>query len=179
MRLVAAFLIVLALTACSDDDDAPRAAGVTTTTAVSLPTTSTTAAPACDGATPKAADGSPAPVVGTAGDVTVAIVDHGASVDVVSLFKGCDLDPVTLDGAAAAFPIGGTVTHGDGLRCDGDRFVHLAATSDDGATYHAVATTYELDGTTLVVVDTQASTIEAHENPDALGAYYDLDCDER
>jgi hypothetical protein len=108
--------------------------------------------------------------------VQLAIVDHGASVDVVSLFKGCDGAQVSLAGAPAALPIGGTVTHGDGMRCDDDGFTVLSATSDDGATYQAKTTTYRLAGTELVETDTDASTIEAQQDPDALRPYYELDC---
>jgi hypothetical protein len=171
----AAIALILTLTisaACSDDDDdsTPRAA------AAPRRTTTSTGGFDCDPPTPIAADGTPAEVVATIGDVQVAVVDHGASVDVVSLFRGCDLDQVTLSGAPAALPIGGTVTHGDGLRCEPGRITVLSATSDDGATYQATATTYELDGTALVEADRHASTIEARDGADELRAYYELDC---
>ena len=161
---------VLVLSSCGDDDDdaAPRAAAASTTT--------TTTLVECEPGSPLAADGTRATIVASVGDVQVAVVDHGASVDVVSLFRGCSLTPVSLRGATAALPIGGTVTHGDGLRCDGDRITVLSATSDDGATYQATATTYRLEGTELVEVDRSTSTIEAQQDPDTLHAYYDLDC---
>ena len=168
LRLLVTVAVVLVLISCGDDDDsAPHAAGASTTTSTTVE---------CGPGRPLAADGTPATIVATVGDVQVAIVDHGASVDVVSLFRGCDLAPVSLGGATAALPIGGTVTHGDGLRCTDDRIIVLSATSDDGATYQATATTYRLDGTKLVEVDKSASTIEAQQDPDTLHAYYDLDC---
>jgi hypothetical protein len=167
LPLLAAILLLLVLGACGDDDDAPpRAAGASTTTSRAD----------CELPEPSAADGTPASVVATVGDVQVAIVDHGASVDVVSLFRGCNLTPVLLGGATAALPIGGTVTHGDGMRCTGDRITILSATSDDGATYQATTTTYRLDGADLIEVDKSASTIEAQQDPDALRPYYELDC---
>jgi hypothetical protein len=95
---------------------------------------------------------------------------------VVSLFEGCNLTPVSLDGSTAALPIGGTVTHGDGIRCDGDDITVLSATSDDGETYQAKATTYRLEDDTLVAKRTKASTIIAKHDPDTLRAYYELDC---
>jgi hypothetical protein len=106
----------------------------------------------------------------------VATVDHGASVDVVSIFHACSSTPLTLGGSAAALPIGGTVTHGDGLRCDGDQLTVLSATSDDGKTYKATATSYRLTGDALVEVKKTSSTIEAQQHPDALAPYYRISC---
>ena len=172
---IACALVVLA--ACSHDDGKQRAASVTTTTAEHRATT-TTSTSACPtpSSSPKAVDGSDADVVATFGDVKIAVVDHGASVDVVSLFEGCNLTPVSLDGATAALPIGGTVTHGDGIRCDGDDLIVLSATSDDGETYQAKAVTYRLEHDALVARSTKASTIVAKQDPDTLRAYYELDC---
>lgn len=173
MRVAACIVLVVALVSCGGDDHDPAAAKPRPTT------TSTTAARCSPAPTlPAAADGSPAELIATSGDVQIAIVDHGASVDVVSLFAetDCTITAITLDDAPAAFPIGGTVTHGDGLACRDGRYEVLSATSDDGATYQATSKTYRLDGTALVQVDTAASTIEAKAEPDALGAYYQLDC---
>lgn len=168
-------LIALVLTACSGDDDGtPRAAGVTTTTT----RRTTTTAEACPPGSPPptATDGSAAEVVAKFGDVQIAIVDRGASVDVVSLFAGCAEAPVQIDGATAALPVGGTVTHGDGIRCTGDRIVVLSATSDDGKTYQAKATTYRLEGTRLVAGAVKAATLDSSRDTEALRAYYELDC---
>jgi hypothetical protein len=171
-RLVLACAL-LPLAACSHDDGKERAASVTTTTTRATTTTEACPSPA---PTPKAVDGTDADVVATFGDVKVAVVDHGASVDVVSLFEGCDLTPISLGGSTAALPIGGTVTHGDGIRCDGDDLIVLSATSDDGETYQAKAITYRLEHDTLVAKTTKASTIVAKDDPDTLRAYYELDC---
>jgi hypothetical protein len=169
--LIASALLLLA--ACSHDGGKERAASVTTTT--TRPTTSTVAC-ASPAPKPTAVDGTDAEVVATIGDVKIAVVDHGASVDVVSLFDGCNLTPVSLGGSTAALPIGGTVTHGDGIRCDGDDFIVLSATSDDGETYQAKAVTYRLEHDTLVAAGTKASTIVAKDDPDTLRPYYELDC---
>lgn len=173
MRAAAIALLVLtALSSCSGDD-ADRGAPATD------PTT-TTAAPSCrpEPTLPPAADGSPAEVVATVGDVKIAVVDHGASVDVVSLFVAvdCELRAVTLLGERAALPIGGTVTHGDGLACSADAFEVHTATSDDGVTYQTTTTRYRLDGTALVEMDRVAAALEAKDDPGALDAYYRLDC---
>lgn len=170
MRL-ASLTLVIALAACSGGraDDKQHAAGTPRRSSSSVH-------PACSPDTPTAADGTPASVIARIGDVQIAIVDRGASVDVVSLFRGCDLTPVTIDGTVAALPIGGTVTHGDGLRCDGNRIVVLSATSDDGATYQATATTYQLSGTKLVARGKSVSTFEAQRDSETLRSYYELDC---
>lgn len=168
--LVGAFVL---LAACSHDDGKERAASATSSTRRSTTTTERCASPS---PTPTAVDGTTAEVVATVGDVKMAVVDHGASDDVVSLFEGCNLTPVSLDGATAALPIGGTVTHGDGIRCAGGEFIVLSATSDDGETYQAKAITYRLENHALVAQRTRASTIVAKQDADALRAYYELDC---
>ena len=177
MRSVAvtAVALIAAGVSCSDDDE-PRAQGASTTA-----TSSTTVADDCAGSDlvpPTAVNGTPAEVVATSGELSFAIVDRGASVDVVSIFRtvDCALEPVNLDGAPVALSVGGSVTHGDGIRCDGDEVTVLSATSDDGSTYQATAVTYEVDGTDLVETDRDASTVEAQQDPDGLAAYYRLDC---
>ena len=171
MRFLPLALLALLLTGCSDDDDEPRAAATTTSTTTDD----------CAGADPvpvTAVGGEPAEVVATTADLTFAVVDRGASVDVVGVFTtvDCAFEPVTIDREAATFATGGSVNHGEGLRCEGDRITQLAATSDDGETYQATAITYELDGTALVEVDREASTIEAQTDPETLDPYYRLDC---
>lgn len=165
--------VALILAGCGDDDDERRAASVTTA--------ATAIEDDCAGADPvppTAADGSQAEVVATAGEVQLAIVDRGASVDVVSLFAtvDCALEAVQLDGAPATLAVGGSVNHGDGVRCEDGTVTVLSATSDDGETYQATAVTYEVDGTELVEVDREASTIDAQADPAVLDPYYRLDC---
>ena len=172
MRSLSAALLLLALAACGTDDDDDGSPAVSTTTTASDP------CPGGDPALPPAADGSPAEVVAATGNLRLAIVDRGASVEVVSVFRldGCDVRQVEVGGQPVAFPVGGTVTHGDGIRCRGDRLVVLSASSDDGETYQATTVTYEVEGTALSEVDRAASTIEAGEDPETLRAYYSLDC---
>jgi hypothetical protein len=75
-------------------------------------------------------------------------VGSGASVSLVGVFQliGCALNRLTgpQAGQLSLFAIGGSVTHLDGLRCDGtaggQRLVQLSATSDDGLTYETVET---------------------------------------
>jgi hypothetical protein len=174
VRLLPALFVALALAGCGDDDDGPTAASVTTSTAAS----GTDLCAGADPVPPTAVDGTPAEIVAQAGALQLAIVDHGASVDVVSLFvpDECALAPVQLDGATATFAVGGSVTHGDGIRCDGGELTVLSATSDDGATYQATATTYRVDEAELVEVEATSSTIDAQADPDALAPYYRLDC---
>jgi len=145
----AAFVIVVAsLVGCSDDKaDAP----VATPSTVSTTTEAPDVAPGC---------------------FTFEEVDRGASVTVYAV-RDCDGRTLTIDGAPVALPVGGTVTHGEGLACTDDgRLVVKAANSDDGLTYQAVDTTYEIDGTTLVEVDVAAASIEAAD----VQPYYELDC---
>jgi hypothetical protein len=166
VRLTALLLVVLSLASCSHGDAKERAASVSTT--------STSAS--CELSSPKKADGGKADVLATRGRLQIAVVDQGASVDVVSMFSGCTATPVVLDGVVAALPVGGTVTHGDGLRCTQDGITVLSATSDDGTSYQATATTYRLRGTTLVQTRKTSSTIEATTDPDALRPYYEVSC---
>lgn len=169
--LAALAAVAIFLAGCGDDDDGRRAASATT---------ATLADDGCgaDQVPPTAADGSEAEIVATAGEVKLAIVDRGASVDVVSLFAtvDCALEAVQLDGAPATLAVGGSVNHGDGVRCEGGTVTVLSATSDDGETYQATAITYEVDGTELVEVDREASTIDAQADPAVLDPYYRLDC---
>jgi len=184
VRSLPVVLVTLLLVAgCGDDDDDLRGASVTTTSTTS--TTSTTATPdpdeVCPGADlvpPAAVDGGPAEIVAAHGALTFAVVDRGASIDVVSPFVvvDCAYEPVSIDGTPALIAIGGSVTHGGGLRCEGDTLTVLSATSEDGRTYETEAVTYELDGATLVEVDRSTSTIDATEDPADLDPYYRLDC---
>jgi hypothetical protein len=145
------------------------------------PTTTTESCEGAEPVPPTAADGSPAEIVATAGPVSFAVVDRGASVDVLAVLAtvDCALTPVGLDGSPASLAVGGSVTHGDGIRCNDDgTLTVLSATSDDGATYQATSVTYELDGEgpALVEVDRAVTTIDAAAEADALSAYYRLDC---
>lgn len=128
------------------------------------------AAPATS-APPSTAAAAVGPDVAT-GCFTFEEADRGASVTVYAV-RDCDGRPLTIGGSPAALPVGGTVTHGQGLACtDRGALVVKAANSDDGVTYQAVDTTYQIDGTALVEVDETSSTIDAAE----VAPYYELDC---
>ena len=75
-------------------------------------------------------------------------IGSGASDTLVAVFQFSNCSIVRITGpqgnAPSNFPIGGSVTHLDGLRCDGtaggQRLVQLSATSDDGITYNTKET---------------------------------------
>ena len=145
MKRVALVVLVL-VPACSDDGDKSGAPASTTTT-------TTAAAPA------------------EAACFEFQEVDRGASVTVYGVFD-CDGSPLQLAGVDAAFPVGGTVTHAEGLRCADDGLVVRSALSDDGETYQAVERTYAVEGDELVLEGESGSTITAEEAQ----PYYELDC---
>jgi hypothetical protein len=82
------------------------------------------------------------------GDEAFVVVGSGASDALVGVFQLSDCTIARLTGPQGAgpsvFPIGGSVTHLDGLRCDGSaggqRLVELSATSTDGLTYQTKRT---------------------------------------
>ena len=77
------------------------------------------------------------------GEEPFVAIGSGASDTLVAVFQftNCTINRLTgpQGNAPSNFPIGGSVTHLDGLRCDGtaggQRLVQLSATSDDGVTY--------------------------------------------
>jgi hypothetical protein len=169
VRLLPAVLLATAivLAGCGDDDDdGPRAQAVTTTTP---------AEDECAGADPEPPAGD---VIATSGDLLFTSAASGASADVVSVhgLVDCAYVQLELDGRPADLAYGGTVTHGDGVRCDGQQVTVLTATSDDGVSSEASAVTYEADGATLVEVDRESATIDATTEAEALDPYYRFDC---
>jgi hypothetical protein len=148
-------LLLVLLLACSDGDDKRATATTTTTTTPTAPTTPTTevtaAAAAC---------------------FTFEEVDRGASVTVYGVYD-CDWNPLELNGEPAAFPVGGTVTHAEGLRCEEQQLVVLAAASDDGETYQATETSYRVEGNQLVPTGEVASGVVTGAD---IAPFYELDC---
>ncbi|MEY2430824.1 MAG: hypothetical protein QOC92_549 [Acidimicrobiaceae bacterium] len=79
-------------------------------------------------------------------------IGSGASDSLIGVFQliGCSLTRLTgpQGTAPSQFPIGGSVTHLDGLRCDGSaggqRLVQLSATSSDGVSYDTKETRLEV-----------------------------------
>ena len=121
--------------------------------------------------------------LGGGGDTVFVQVGSGASVEVIGLFEldGCTLTRVTLAGGEpAAFAVGGTVTHADGLRCvrgdDGPGLEVLTATSVDGQTFSTDDRAYRLVGTELVQVGSTTGTLTSPGDADAIERHYRLDC---
>jgi len=79
-------------------------------------------------------------------DVGFAFVDSGASTQLVGFFfaPGCDIFEATIagTGSVARFPIGGGVTHLDGMFCTFDGFTTTSATTGDGINWEYATTDY-------------------------------------
>jgi len=109
-------------------------------------------------------------------------VGSGASVQLVAIFQLVDCTLTRLADAdtaePATFPIGGSVTHLDGLRCDGAaggvRLVQLSAESDDGETYTTTERRFEVQNGRFVVTNTVNDTI-TNSDP-RLQAFSVIDC---
>ncbi|CAN5170631.1 hypothetical protein BH24ACT1_BH24ACT1_10580 [soil metagenome] len=117
--------------------------------------------------------------LGGDGETVVALTGAGASVVIIGLFQfvECALAQVSFEsGQAVELPVGGAITHGDGLRCVDEGLVRLSATSTDGETFTATETSYRIDGNTLVEIDSQSSTLTRGADDEAINAYYSLDC---
>lgn len=112
-------------------------------------------------------------------ETVLAVTGAGASVVIVQLFQleGCDLVPVTVDNSVLVeLPVGGGITHGDGLTCRDETLVQRSATSFDGETFEASETTYRLEGTTLLEVASETSTLTRGPDDDVINSYYTIDC---
>lgn len=121
--------------------------------------------------------------LGGDGETVVALTGAGASVVIVGLFQfvECALTRVSFEsGQNVELPIGGAITHGDGLRCapggDGPPLVRLSATSTDGERFTATETGYRVDGNTLVEVASQTTTLARGADDEAINAYSTIDC---
>lgn len=117
--------------------------------------------------------------LGGDGETVVAITGAGASVIVVGLFQfvECAVAQVAFpSGQTVALPVGGGITHGDGVACLGGSLTTLSAMSDDGETFDTDDTGYRVDGNTLVEVGTESATLTRPGDSAALDRYYTLDC---
>lgn len=106
-------------------------------------------------------------------------VGSGASATVVGLFaaSGCTLSRVAIapGNAPAQFPIGGAVTHLNGLRCRAQQLEQLSATSVDGITYSTSIQRLVLSGSTLQPEgEAQTGTLAASDP--ALADFSTLSC---
>lgn len=121
--------------------------------------------------------------LGGTGETVLAVTGSGASVVVVGLFQlvECAISHVAYPGGQPAqLPVGGTVTHGDGIRCasgpDGAGLVRLTATSSDGESFTTTHTRYRVDGNTLVEVGSASGELDRGSAGPELDRYYTIDC---
>ena len=121
--------------------------------------------------------------LGGDGETLLAVVGSGASVNLVGLFQfvECAISRVTDEaGRPIELPVGGTVTHGDGLRCssgpEGAGLTRLSATSSDGVIFETTETRYRVDGNTLVELGSTSGTLDADSAGAELERYYIIDC---
>jgi hypothetical protein len=111
-----------------------------------------------------------------------AAIGSGASDTLVAVFQltNCTINRLTgpQGNAPSSFPIGGSVTHLDGVRCDGtaggQRLVQLSATSDDGFTYMTKETRLVVTNGHLTPDPPITDTIDAQDP--RLQAFSSLDC---
>jgi len=109
-------------------------------------------------------------------------IGSGASDTLVGVFQLTNCTITRLTGpqgtAPSSFPIGGSVTHLDGLRCDGtaggQRLVVMSATSDDGFTYTTKETRLTVANGHLNPDPPITDTVNAQDQ--RLQAFSSLDC---
>lgn len=117
--------------------------------------------------------------LGGDGDTVLAVTGAGASVVVVGLFQlvECDLARVSFpSGVDVELPLGGGITHGDGIACTDQTLVRLSATSADGETFDAHQTTYRIDGSTLTEAGSETTTLTRATDGEEINRYYGIDC---
>ncbi len=117
--------------------------------------------------------------LGGDGQSVFVVTGGGASVVIVGLFQfvECSLARIVLEsGQPAEFPVGGAVTHGDGLACNDGDLLRLNATSTDGETFTTTDTRYRVDGNTLVELGTETDTRTQSGAGGEIQRYYSIDC---
>lgn len=110
-------------------------------------------------------------------------VGSGASAALVGVYqlRDCTLTRLVgpLNQQPSLFAIGGSVTHLDGLRCDGasggQRLVVLSATSDDGITYKATETRLQVEADHFNSLEPATSSTVDASDP-RLRSFSNLDC---
>jgi hypothetical protein len=90
-------------------------------------------------------------------------------------YDGSTLAALRVDGEPARLGVGGSVSHGDGFACRGGRVVVSTSTSDDGASFDVVTTTYAVRGHELVQVSRSAAQGVGQSDP-RVAASYQVDC---
>lgn len=119
------------------------------------------------------------------GDEAFVEVGSGASDALVGVFQlvGCTLTRITgpQGQAPSQFAVGGSVTHLDGIRCDGtaggQKLTQLSATSDDGQTYKTTETRLRVESGHFVQdsppladsIDAGDPTLQGFSNLDCTG----------
>jgi hypothetical protein len=110
-------------------------------------------------------------------------IGSGASDALVGVYQliGCSLTRLTgpQGSQPSQFPIGGSVTHLDGLRCDGtaggQRLVQLSAKSDDGVTYKTTESRLEVKAGVFSVLGSPITGTLGASDP-SLQAFSSVDC---
>lgn len=108
-----------------------------------------------------------ADVDGDGSEEVWARTGSGASASIVGLARlvDCQLLRVTFaTDELAELPVGGSVGTTSGVECGGDGLTAFTATLTEGSTYEVVATSYALDGTSLVERGTETTTVEATDD---------------
>ena len=117
------------------------------------------------------------------GDEAFVLVGSGASNALVGVFQliGCTLTRIVgpQGGQPSLFPIGGSVTHLDGLRCDGtaggQRLVQLSAKSNDGVSYDTTETRLQVQSGAFTVLGSPITDTISASDP-RLQSFSALDC---
>jgi hypothetical protein len=110
-------------------------------------------------------------------------VGSGASASLIGVFQliGCTLTRLTGPQVSqpSLFPLGGSVTHLDGLRCDGSaggqRLVTLSATSNDGVSYDTVETRLQVQDGKFSLLGTPITDTVDSSDP-VLQSFSTLNC---
>lgn len=149
--------------------------GAVDTAIVDAATDNTQVVKALGGADITASAGSPPDGSGAEAFVQVG---SGASASLVGVYQlvGCTLNRLVGPQGAqpSLFAIGGSVTHLDGLRCDGG-LVKLSATSDDGVTYETQETRLQVqDGKFNLLGTPVTNTVDSSDA--SLQSFSALDC---
>jgi hypothetical protein len=113
-----------------------------------------------------------------------AVVGQGAATASIGVFRleACTLSRVLgTTGAPSEFPVGGTVVHGSGLRCEqvGDqvRLLVLEATSADGTAFTGTAQPLVLQGDRFVGGgDVASASLTAPGDNGPLSEYFRITC---
>lgn len=116
------------------------------------------------------------------GDEAFVTIGSGASAALIGVYQltNCVLTRLTgpLGQQPSSFAVGGSVTHLDGLRCDGTaggvRLVQLSAESADGLTYQTTDVRLQVNDGQFTATNTVNNTLDASDPQ--LQAYAGLDC---